>query len=175
MTDKYRDKHQMGSWIILAAFVLIAVSVYFYGNKPQTPEVRADGTIKGNYSTASIMSLGKPYECTFKKSDGISTISGIMHTDSKSFYVEFRIKTEELKNELNSLLLVKGGQAYSWISSKNVGYKSSAAKSAVKGASVAEQAQIIGTRDKVNYTCVPWQADSTLFEIPTSITFIEPK
>jgi hypothetical protein len=173
MSNKNINKHQIGSWLILAAFIIIGIFIYYYGNKPATPEVAADGKISGNYSTASIMSLDKPYECKFSKSDESSSITGTMHTDGKSFYMDFRIKTSIVEKEFDSFLLVKNKKAYNWTSMQDIGYKSSAARSAVKGSSVAEQAQIIGLRDKLDYTCSPWDNEPTLFEVPTFITFTE--
>lgn len=169
-------KNEIISWLILVIFVALSVFVYVYGSRPAMPEIGPDGRINGNYSIASIMRVGLPYKCTFEKAEGSSKILGILHTDGNNIYGEIRIKTDTLEKEFTSFLLAKGDNAYIWTSLKPIGYKSSLAKSASKGASVQDQAQIVGTRDKMAYECELLQnLDSTIFEIPEWITFVDLK
>jgi hypothetical protein len=159
--------------IVLA---LLVIFVWNYKSKPTPPVIGPDGKISGNYTIEGIMSLGQPYECTFEKSDGISAISGTLLTDGKNLQGQFRIKTDSVKDEFNSFLIEKDGTAYAWTSLQNTGYKSPVAKSASANASPGEQAQIVGTEDKTPFECKPWQnPDSTTFDIPTWITFLESK
>lgn len=138
------------------------------------PKVGEGGKFSGNYTLEGIIKLDLPYRCTFQKEDATSKIVGIIHIYEQKVYGEFRIRTDLVENEFNSFLLIKNGEAYAWTSLGPVGYKSPAAKSAIRGASVQEQAQIIGTRDKVQYDCQPWQgADNTIFETPSFIQFTE--
>jgi hypothetical protein len=170
---KEQIKYSIGG----VALAVICIFLFNYQNdKIVMPTVGADGKISGNYAIESIMVLGKPYTCNFDKSDGSSKISGVIHTDGGKIYGEFKIKTDLIKNEFNSFLLIKDNMAYTWTSLQNIGYKSSIAKSASKNASPQEQAQIVGTRDKMQYNCELWlNADNSLFETPTSITFSELK
>lgn len=169
-------KNQIISWLILIALIASGIFVYVYGSRPAMPEVGADGKISGNYSIASIMRVGKPYKCTFEKTDGSSRILGTMHTDGINIYGEFRIKTDLVENEFTSFLLVKGNEAYTWTSLKPLGYKSSAAQSASRGASVQDQGQIVGARDKMDYKCELWQnVDNTIFDVPDWVTFTDIK
>lgn len=168
-------KKQISSWITLIVLVALGAAVYIYGNKPSAPAVGEDGKISGDYSIAGVMRLGKPYVCTFEKSDGSSSVMGVIHTDGQKIYGEFRIETKTTEaEEFNSFLVMGDGEAYVWSSLQNIGYKSKAAESASKGASPAEQGQIIGLRDKIPYKCSPWQdVDSAIFEPPTWVTFSE--
>ena len=160
---------------IIAAILVIFLFNY-QNNKLIVPAVGVDGKIEGNYAIEGIMRLGKPYECTFEKTDGASRIAGIIHTDSKNIYGEFRIKTDQMKDEFNSFLITKDEEAYIWTSLQNIGYKSPIAKSASKNASPVEQTQIVGMRDEMAYKCELWlDADSATFETPTWITFLELK
>lgn len=170
-------KNQITSWLVIIALIALGIFVYIYGSRPAIPMVGENGKISGNYAIEGIMRLGKPYVCTFEKSDGISKIAGVVHTDGQKIYEEFRIKTDALEGkEFNSFLIIRDGEAYTWTSLQNIGYKSSVAKSASKNASLQEQAQIIGTRDKVQYECKPWpEVDNTIFETPAWITFSELK
>lgn len=172
-----RTKNQIVSWSVIIALIALGVFVYVYGSKPAIPVVRENGRISGNYAIEGIMRLGKPYVCTFEKSDGTSKIAGVVHTDGQKIYEEFRIKTDALEGkEFNSFLIIKDGEAYTWTSLQNIGYRSPVAKSASRNASPQEQAQIIGTRDKVQYECELWQeVDNTIFETPPWISFLELK
>jgi hypothetical protein len=152
--------------------MLIILLSSYLNNRIVTPEVGKDGEINGNYTIAGIMKLDTPYVCTFEKSDGVSNISGIVHTDGHKIYEEFKIKTDLVKNGFNSFLLIKDSNAYTWTSLQNTGYISPVAESASKNASPKEQAQIIGTKDKVLYSCKPWlNPNSSIFETPVSIMF----
>lgn len=163
----------------LAGAVLAVLVIFLFNyqnNKLAAPTIGIDGRINGNYAIEGIVGLGKPYVCTFEKTDGASKILGIIHTDGQKIYGEFRIKTDLVKDEFNSFLIIKDGESYAWTSLQNVGYKSSTAKSASKNASPAEQSQIVGTRDKMDYKCELWQdADNSIFELPVWITFSELK
>jgi len=152
--------------------VLCILLFIYQSNKIVVPTVGASGEINGNYTIEGIMKLSKPYVCTFEKSDGSSSISGVVHTDGQKIYEEFKIKTDLVKNGFNSFLLIKDGIAYTWTSLQNIGYTSPVAKSASKNASPSEQAQIIGIKDKETYQCEPWlNATGSIFDTPTGITF----
>lgn len=160
--------------------VLLAILVIFtyqnYGNRVRVPTVEADGKISGEYAILGIMRLNKPYVCTFEKSDEVSKITGTIHTDGEKLYGEFKIKTDIIKEEFNSFLIIKGGEAYVWTALQNVGYRSKAAKSASKNASPSEQAQIVGLEDEILYHCEPWtNVDKAKFETPNWIKFNPPK
>lgn len=161
-----------------AGIVLVIIGIFLFGyeGKSQIPVVGTDGKIDGNYAIEGIMRLGKPYKCTFEKTDGTSKILGIVRTDSKNVYGEFRIRTDLTKSEFNSFLIMKEGEAYIWTSLQNTGYKSPIAKSANRNASPQEQAQIVGMKDEIEYKCEPWlDVDNTVFETPTWVTFSELK
>jgi hypothetical protein len=169
-------KKQAISWLVIIVFIVLGVFAFIYGNKPTVPTVGADGKINGEYSIAGIMALGKPYKCTFEKNDESSRIIGTIYTDGNNIYGEFRIKTDIMKDEFNSFLMVKDAETYVWTSLEDVGYKSPVTKSASKNASAEEQAQIVGTRDKMQYKCEPWQeVDNFTFETPPWIKFSELK
>lgn len=169
-------KNQVVFSLVGTVIVILGIFAINYEGRPETPVIGADGKISGYYAIEGIMRLGKPYVCTFEKTDGTSKLAGVIHTDGQKIYEQFRIKTDLIKNEFNSFLLVKDGEAYTWTSLSDLGYKSSVVKNASRSTSPAEQAQIVGTRDKLVYKCEPWQnVDNTIFEIPTWIKFTDLK
>ena len=162
------------SWVPIALLIGGGIALYVYASRVEAPVVDEAGKISGSYSLQSIMSLGEPYRCDFKKQDETSELLGIIHTDGKNVFGEFRIITELFEKEFNSFLVVNEGEAYTWTSLGNVGYKSKATNSAVNNASQSEQAQLIGLKDKIEYNCMPWtEPDPTIFTPPTRINFQE--
>jgi len=163
---------------ICASVILVVLGIYIYDymGRPGVPEIGEEEKINGEYAIEGIMRLNKPYICKFEKSDQTSTIAGVLHTDGKNILGEFRIKTDLQGSEFNSFLVIKNKDAYIWTSLQNVGFKTLVAKNASKNASPAEQAQIVGLRDKIKYECEPWQnPDSTIFETPSYINFLDLK
>lgn len=160
--------------IILAILVIWAYG--FYGNRLPTPIVDPDGKISGEYAILSIMELEKPYVCAFEKADEVSKISGTIYLENKKLYGEFKIKTDIIKEDFNSFLIIKDEEAYIWTALQNIGYRSKAAKSASHNASPNEQAQIIGLEDIISYKCEIWtKVDQSKFTTPNGIKFDAPK
>ncbi len=141
-------------------------------NMPVTPAVGPGGSISGNYSIESIEKLGKPYECSFSKSDGSSEVSGTLQMAEGKLRGNFNISAA---TSFTSHFIIISDTTYTWTSLGAVGYKSPVAKSASKNASPIEQAQIVGTEDKEDYNCSPWNIDPTVFELPSGINFLELK
>ncbi len=174
MNMSKETRNQILFSIIGIALVILGIYAFSYTNKPEIPIVGEDGKISGEYVIGGIMRLEKPYVCNFEKSDSVSKILGVIHTDGTNLYGEFKITTDLVEGGFDSFLVVNNNRAYTWTSIQNVGYESPVAKSAIKNASVQEQAQIIGINDKVEYECNPWlEVDTTLFETPDWVTFPE--
>lgn len=180
---KNRKKQQVASWLIIIALVASGVFVYFHGNKITTPQVNQSGKISGDYSIADIMSLGLPYECTFSKSDGDYKVSGIMQMTKDKLRGNFDItipmgningKNSQNTNFTSHFIMIND-ITYTWTSLQSIGYRSPVAKSAKNNASPQEQAQIMGTRDKTDYICNPWNENLSVFELPSNITFLDLK
>jgi hypothetical protein len=167
---------QIFTWIAVVVVIGAGVWVYRWADKPEVPVVGMNGVVSGSYSIEGIMALGKPYICNFEKMDGASKIVGTVQTDGQKIHGQFRIKTELVKTEFDSYLIVRDGDTYAWTSLAPIGYKSKLAKSASVNASPSAQSQIVGTKDKMDYNCKPWtQVDQSVFVPPTSIIFSEMK
>lgn len=164
--------------IILAIVIAVIGAIFFFtkGGFSGSPVVNKDGAIKGDYSLQSIIALNTPYECSFSKGDASSNIAGAVRIAEGKARADFdiEIKETELKS-FASHLLIRDNLAYVWTSIQPTGFKGKIAESTEKNASPAEQAQIIGLKDKINYTCSPWNLNLTVFEIPSGITFLDLK
>lgn len=169
-------KNKISNWVIAVLLVIIAVLIYQYLSKPVVPVVK-DGAISGEYSLASLLTLQTPLKCTFEKADGVSKILATLYTNKEDVYADLRIQTDSREIGIfNGFLLIKDKTTYTWTSLSNLGYQSKTTSSASRNASAREQAQLIGLKDKLPYECnVLKEADPTLFELPTYITFSESK
>ena len=159
------------------AGVILAILVIFgwnyYKNIPEIPTVGADGKIVGSYSIVGIETLGKPYECSFSKSDGSSKVTGTIRIAESKFRGDFDINVAS--TSFASHFIITNNTTYTWTSLGPIGYKIPVAKSASQNASPQEQAQIIGTEDKEDYNCSSWDTDTSAFELPSGINFSELK
>jgi hypothetical protein len=156
--------------VILATALILALN---YEREAEPAQVNEDGSVVGSYSIENIMALKKPYVCTFEKVQGANRVAGTVKTDGANIYAEFTIKAEFLQDEFMSYFIVREGKSYAWTSLASKGYISPVAKSATTGASPVNQAQIVGTKDEIPYRCDPWnEPDLSIFEIPSSITFV---
>lgn len=163
-------------FIIASGIIIVIIAIFLidFFDRPKVPIVGAGGKISGQYSIQGIMNLNKPYVCKFNKKDGSSEILGTMTTDGQKIYGEFRIKSELVKNNFSSFLIIKDKQSYTWTSLSPLGYKYDAAKSSKTNATPQEQSQLIGLRDELPYECETWQnIDETIFNLPTWITFTD--
>lgn len=162
-----------GVGIVIVGVVIFVLSK---GSEKTVPQIAEDGVIEGKYSIESIMKLGKAYECTFAREDQNSQVSGKVLTDGSNVYGEFNINTQIINQNFQSYLIIKDNTTYTWTSLQPIGYKAPVARNTTTNASPNEQAQLVGTNDEVDYTCMPWQnVDVSKFEIPTNITFTDLK
>ncbi len=159
--------------IIIGVIVVIALVVIF-GGQGSKPVAREDGSIEGEYSIKNIMDLGKPYECTFNKSDGASSVTGALRIHEGKVRGDFDIHLEALDGgSFASHLIINEGYSYNWTSIQPIGFKSKIVEKSASSDEEVDQAQIIGVGDKVAYKCVPWNADLTAFNLPPGIQFSE--
>lgn len=165
------NKQKIG--IILGVLVVI-VLVFIFGREGGVPVAKEDGSIEGEYSIKNIMDLGKPYECSFAKTDGASSITGGLRISEGKVRGDFDITLQALDGgSFASHLIVNDGYSYSWTSIQPVGYKAKIVDNSMNSDEEAEQAQLVGIEDKVPYKCVPWNVDLTAFELPKGVQFSE--
>jgi hypothetical protein len=165
--------------IFLVVGILVVIAIYTFskgGVLTNSIVVNEDGSIEGEYSVMDIMTLNRPYECTFNKTDGASHISGAIKTAEGKVRADLDIELRaEDGGNFASHFIMRDDMTYVWTSLQAVGYKAEIADSADKNASPIEQAQIVGLKDKIAYKCSPWNATLNLFDLPSGITFLDLK
>lgn len=160
------------TWILLiAAIVVIGILIYFFSDRTPEMQIGEEGTITGTHSIAEVMALDQPYECTFSRTDGSAQMSGVLRTADGNLRGDFDIDSPQ--GSLASHFIATGTDSYIWTSLGQVGFKVPTVEY-IENASNAQQLQIIGTRDEADYVCNPWNANLTLFNLPSGIEFTEP-
>ncbi len=160
--------------LILIAAVVIAFGLFYVFGKGGTPVANQEGVIQGEYTLQDIIDKKEPYECTFVKNDGASNISGAIKVGDDKVRADFDITLQAQDGgSFASHFIMKDGTNYVWTSIQPVGYKAMIVNNSDTNASAIEQAQIVGLKDKIDYTCKPWNANLTVFETPSGVTFLE--
>jgi len=168
----------MNKKIGIAAVIILIIIFVIVAKKGGTGNISKgeNGQLKGEYSLQDIINLKNPYECTFMKNDGASNLSGhVRIAESKvraDLDIEYRAQDG---GNFASHFIMMDGLSYIWTSLQSVGYKAKIAESSGKRSSPADQAQILGLDDKMDYNCAPWNADLNAFKLPQGITFLEVK
>lgn len=162
--------------IVLFVCIAIIVILIIRFNKPTPAIVAADGSVSGNYAISNILALQKSYECSFTKSDEAASVQGTLQTDGSKVRGDFDISLQVGGGQTNSFAshtITKDNTTYAWTSLQPIGYKTRVVKSATRGATPEEQAQILGQNDKVQMSCKPTTIDQSVFNVPEAISFTQ--
>lgn len=149
--------------LIGLAVVIVAAAVagyYFIGQGSGSTVL---STI-GNTSLRSLLAGVSPQKCTFDNGQSIGTIyvaNGKMRGD-------FESKTETVTAK--SHMVISNSISYVWLDGMKQGYRM-AFDDMAKGNST--QGQGIDADAKVATKCESWQANETVFTLPTDVTFNE--
>jgi hypothetical protein len=125
-----------------------------------------DGTISGDYTLKQIVGLDKDLSCELRRSDQSSSIVGAVVISQGNARGDFDISTEAVDMPFASHFILQDDIIYTWTSLAKVGYKSAADRALPQGG-------VVGLQDKAPYTCAPWNADLTRFQLPSGINFQE--
>lgn len=162
--------------LVVILVAIIAGIIYISKGASSTPVANEDGTLEGKYSIEGIAALNKPYRCTFLKNDGASQVNGSITIAEGMVRGDFDIRLEAQDGgEFSSHFIMRDNVNYTWTSIQPIGFKSEIATNASKNASPEEQSQLVGTKEKVDYKCVPWNPNLTIFELPSGINFLDLK
>ncbi|MFH0804121.1 MAG: hypothetical protein V1896_00780 [Candidatus Zambryskibacteria bacterium] len=167
------------TWFVIIIIIIIGGFYLFVYKAPVTQQSEK---VSENRSIADIIALGKPYECSFSKSDGSSRVAGVIRIADGKVRGDFDLNMiipegvqQEGPSNFASHLIIKDGISYIWTSLQAIGYKSPAVQSTESNASPIAQAQIVGIEDKEDYACSDWGVDPKTFEPPSGITFLDLK
>jgi hypothetical protein len=146
--------------IVIAAIVVIALW------RGTAPVVNQDGTLQGDYSVRDIIKVEQSLQCDLRSFDSSSSIIGSVVVAEGKARGDFDITSEQIEAPFASHFILDGDTVYTWTSLAAIGYKAAANDSSPQGG-------VVSVSDKAAYTCRPWNADLTRFQLPSGITFQE--
>lgn len=120
-----------------------------------------EGTIK------SLLTSGKSISCTFSNNDKDVNISGTVYASGGKIREDFQSSASE--NKMSGHVIVQPPDAYMWTDQFKQGFKFS-----IEGQPTPPAGQNNQTPDinkTMRFTCQPWTADSSVFNLPSDITF----
>ncbi len=161
-------------YVVVAIIVLGAIAFFAFGTKSapattgtSTPEAMTATTQPKTGSMKDLMAMGSSH-CTVSNTTANSTSNGDVYVAGGKMRGEF---TSEIQGKtMVSHFISDGTTFYTWSDAMPQGVKMSVAK-AESAQGTAEQPNMYTSQ--VNYTCVPWTADSAQFTVPTNIQFMD--
>ena len=128
-------------------------------------------TSSGEMSLKALAAAGRPVSCTFADKGTDSESTGTVFVANGKVRADFNSTTSAGgQNTIQGHMISDGQFSYVWTSLSTTGLKMSATgtagQSSNSGASIDQD-------KKLNYTCQPWPADSSQFDLPKGITFSE--
>lgn len=143
----------------------------------QSANPQASQSSTQNKSLFDLLSMAGSQKCTFSDSNS----SGTVYISDGKMRGDFQSQNEGKSGV--SHMLNDGSYVYIWTDGQQNGYKMSLAvvkqqqaqitESPSNGGSQAQPSQAVNMQQKSNYSCDPWSADSSMFTVPTNVTFTD--
>ncbi len=160
--------------VILALIILLlAGGAYFLSqNKSSTQTNQSVTPTKAEGKSSSLLNLltqGGNQRCSFKSSTSKTSTEGTVYISGGKIRGDFKTTIEGKVQEMS--MIRNGDMNYIWGPSLPTGIKM---KVSLEDLSKNQQAgQFVNTNEKLNYNCMPWSTDSSLFTPPANIKFSE--
>ena len=171
-----------GGWIVLGVAVVVIAGGAVYmtmtkgtGDKSATGDAteKVVGTnanekevVKG--TVQDLVTRGGSRKCAFKHATDAGDSTGVMYVSDGKIRGDF-VSRPEGTAEVKSHMIVKDGVVYTWSDMMPQGFKMP-----MTGAATAQvQGQANFYAQPVDYDCSSWNADASVFEVPSTVTFLQ--
>ena len=137
-------------------------------NAPKDDELSLTGTVLDIYQT------GKTLKCTYSADDDGVTSSGTTYISGTKVRSDFEVEMEEGVSSKGHMIFVDS-TAYTWTEGMNPGYKMTLSLEDLEG----DKGNIQSNKDlevyakAYDFKCTPWIVDTSVFEVPTDISFTD--
>ncbi len=168
--------------IIVSVVIVAAVAIGGYYLLHEAPMV----TEQGNATTTSVTSgkkvpfaefvkQGGSYKCDVNQSVGGIDTKGVTYINQGMIRGEYSTKTQGMT--VGTTLIVRDGYTYAWSSlAPTMGFKSKVVAEAKGDVSAPTKGTYSFQAEQIgDYSCEPWPADTSMFAIPSGVTFREMK
>lgn len=160
---------------VIAALILLlgAGGAYFLSQNKTTSNTDSSQTPTTTESKSSslldLLSAGKNQRCTFKTSTSTSVSEGTFYIANGKMRGDFKTTVDGKTEEMS--MIRDGDTNYIWGSSLETGIKMTIA---IDKLSENQQAsQFVNPDAKLDYNCMPWTTDSSLFTPPSNVKFTD--
>lgn len=136
----------------------------------------AEGEDRDFTSVADVFSVGDSLECSWNYDESDYNVNGVMYVSDNKMKQEFVSDSEK------SSILYLDGEIYFWSDTTSEGLKMSALEDGTTDdiddalSSLEAYAALyggLGMSDEYNFDCNSWKADSSKFEVPSDINFLD--
>ncbi len=154
------------------------VSLSTQGQQQTTQKSNEEATASDvNGNVFDLIKLGKTLKCTYSMATQDVTISGTTYVSGENMRGDFE-NTEPNGTKIQSHMISDGEWVYTWTSASPQGIKMNITKAQSEGsASNADSTttnQNANTfKNNVDFKCLPWIEDASVFQVPTDIKFTD--
>lgn len=135
-----------------------------------------NGILQGN--ALDLLKLGKTLKCTYSTQDENTTTTGVSYISNNKMRGDFEIITEN-NEKINSHMVSDGEWMYSWTDTMDQGIKMKLEEVSAEDTTTPETNEdksdtgLDALKNNVDYNCSKWVEDTTQFEIPTDVEFVD--
>jgi hypothetical protein len=136
-----------------------------------TPAPTTSANPGNNTTLAGLLALGQNLRCSFNvNGTNGGTTQGTFYVSNGNVRGDFVMKTADGKENQMSMIRI-GDENYIWGSALPRGIKMKLSLDQLS--KNAQASQFSSVNQKVDYNCAPWSVDSSLFALPTNVTFTD--
>jgi len=142
-------------------------------NKTATSQTQT-ATVKNEQTRKSLLDLikiGQNVRCTFKSEVTNGSTEGTVYVSGQNIRGDFSIKTTSDGKTTQTSMIKTGDTSYVWGAGLPTGIKMTVSLETL--AANKQASQYVDPNQKVDYNCVPWNVDSSLFTPPSNIKFTD--
>lgn len=114
---------------------------------------------------------GGSYKCTVTQTVATMTTNGTVYIDGSKIKADFAVSVAG--QSINTTMIVRDGYTYTWTSNAPTkGFKTKVATGGQGDSSTGAKGTITWDGSQIgDYSCDPWVAQASMFELPTTVTF----
>lgn len=137
------------------------------------PKEVATGKASGKMSMKDLIAANISQKCTVDESNDVSQSSGVVYVANRKLRGDFESLAAGTK--VQSHMIADGQYSYVWTSATPQGFKIAvtAEQPATAPTTGTQTQQSVDYNQQLAYSCMPWTADSSMFSLPSGITFTD--
>lgn len=143
------------------------------GAVDESSQTVKEDTFKEKTNLMNLTKRGGDYKCTFSQTTSVGDSNGTVYISGKKIRGDFVSKVSipslSLTETVDTYMISDGESVYTWSSMVPDGFKAPVSEDFKSGDSASLNNN--PASQELEYTCVSWVVDESVFKIPTNITF----